>query len=141
MRLQPVTVHRGAGSCQGDTAGTTEELQQEMALEAAPRCPYLASQPFCSWGHLSSGPTAHLSPSPDVPASSTEAPQTPNTKSCPRCCWGPSRDQVCQQGFYPNFTFLHSRGKESAFPSSMRNPILSASSGSLWGSQAMLHTC
>ena len=46
-------------SRQGDTAGTTEELQQEMALEAAPHCPYLASQLFCSWGHLSSGSTAH----------------------------------------------------------------------------------
>ena len=33
-------------------------------------------------------------PSPDVHASSTEAPQTPNTKSCPKCCWGPRRDQV-----------------------------------------------
>ena len=30
-----------------------------MALEAAPHCPYLASQLFCSWGHLSSGSTAH----------------------------------------------------------------------------------
>ena len=131
-KLRGKTPPGGAGSFQGALLDPQRSCSKRRLWRLFPL--HLSGFPTALLvGPLPSGPTTHLSPSPGVHASSPEAPQTPNPKSCPKCCWGPSRDQVCQQGFYPNFIFFYSGSKKSAFPSSMRNPILSASPGLLRG--------